>query len=251
MITIAHRGASADRPENTLAAFDAALEQGADWIETDLRLTRDGVIVLLHDAELERIGGHGLVGDTDWSDLQRLDAGGGERVPSLETALDHVGQAAGWNLEIKTGPSGRYPALEAESLRAVGARGLADAVVWSSFDNGVLETLHRLEPHARLGVLVSSRWGGLGVASGLRRATALGAVSLHPPVATATSRRVARAHGVGVAVYPYTTDDPAEWQRLLAAGVDGIFTNRPGAFREYLRTGAAQLDPAQAASPHQ
>ncbi len=244
MLVIAHRGASAEQPENTLAAFDLAVRQGADWIETDLHLTRDGVVALLHDADLERIGGIGLVGETDWADLQRLDAGRGERVPSLDTALDHIGSAALWNLEIKTGPGGRYRSLEAEVLRAVERRGLRSRVVLSSFSAEVLTTLRRYESRARLGVLVRPRWGALGMALALRRAARLRAVSIHPAVSASTPHRTRWAKRRGLAVYSYTADSAEEWTRLRAAGVDGIFTNRPGALRAFLASSAREQMPA-------
>ncbi len=239
MLVIAHRGASAEQPENTLAAFDQALREGADWIETDLHLTRDGVIALLHDAELSRIGGVGVVGETDWADLQRLDAGNGERVPSLDTALDHVGPGAAWNLEIKLGPKGRYRGLEAEALRSVRSRGLGDRVVFSSFSCEVLATVRRYEREARLGVLVGPRFAAIGFALALRRAGRLGAAALHPALPLVTRRRVQRARRRGFSVYSYTADHPEQWRRLRAAGVDGIFTNRPGALRSHLTSGEA------------
>ena len=229
MLVIAHRGASAEQPENTLAAFDLAVRQGADWIETDLHLTRDGVIALVHDAGLQRLGGEGVVGDCDWAALQRLDAGRGERIPSLETALDHIGRGAAWNLEIKVGPHGRYPGLEAEVLRAVAKRNLGDRVVYSSFSTEVLATLRRYSATARLGVLASARFGAWSYARALRRATSLNAYALHPAKELVTAARVARAQRKGLLVFPYTADSTAEWRNLAAAGVDGIFTNRPGA----------------------
>lgn len=234
MLVIAHRGASADQPENTLASFDLAVRQGADWIETDLHMTRDGVVVLLHDADLARIGGEGVVGETDWADLQRLDAGNGERVPSLDTALDHVGREAAWNLEIKIGPKGRYQSLEVEALRAVESRGLGRRVVFSSFSGEVLATLRRYEHRALLGVLVGPRWGAFAMAFALRRAESLAAVAVHPGLRLVTPRRVERARRRGLAVYPYTADRVEEWDQLSRAGVAGIFTNRPGALRAHL-----------------
>jgi glycerophosphoryl diester phosphodiesterase len=250
VLVIAHRGASADQPENTLAAFDLAVRQGADWIETDLHLTRDGVVALLHDADLARIGGCGVVGETDWADLQRLDLGKGERVPSLDTALDRIGGGAAWNLELKVGPHGRYHGLEAEVLRAAESRGLAARVVLSSFRYEVLTTLRRYQSRARLGVLVGARWGAAGVAIALRRARRLGAVSIHPALGLVTPRRIRCADRRGLAVYPYTADCVEEWRRLEAAGAHGIFTNRPGALRAFLEARGRPLEPPSASPGH-
>ncbi|MDH3687762.1 MAG: glycerophosphodiester phosphodiesterase family protein, partial [Myxococcales bacterium] len=90
-LVIAHRGASAYRPENTHAAYELAVAQGADMIEVDLHRTRDGEVVITHDAELERLGGAGEVADSDLRAMRALDAGEGERIPVLEEMLDAFG----------------------------------------------------------------------------------------------------------------------------------------------------------------
>ena len=121
---IAHRGASAYRPENTLSAYELAVVQAADMIEIDLHRTRDGAVVVAHDAELERIGGRGEIGEASLDEVRALDAGAGERVPTLDEVLDAFGPRIPFNLELKQGTRGPYPGLEVESLEAVCARGL-------------------------------------------------------------------------------------------------------------------------------
>jgi len=109
MLVIGHRGASGYAPENTLAAFDRALDLGADGVETDVRLTRDGVLVLLHDDTVDRTtDGRGHIADLTWSEVQKLDAGGwygetyaGQRVPRLEELLDRYAGRLQLVLEIK------------------------------------------------------------------------------------------------------------------------------------------------------
>jgi glycerophosphoryl diester phosphodiesterase len=228
---IAHRGASAYRPENTLAAYELAVAQDADMIEVDLHTTQDGQIVITHDAELQRIGGRGEVGDASLAEVRALDAGDGERVPTLDEVLDGFGQRVAFNLEIKSEPKrGPYPGLEAATLAAVRSRGLLERTLFSCFDDRVLRTLRELEPQARLGVLVSARAPG----KMLERAEAVGAEAINPFLSLATPELVAEAHGRGLAVYPYTADE-AEWlERLLEAGVDGIFTNVPDRLRAML-----------------
>ena len=227
-LVIAHRGASAYRPENTLAAYQLAVEQDADMIEIDLHLTCDGEIVIVHDAQLGRIGGTGEVGDAHFDAVRRLDAGEGERVPSLAEVLDRFGAQIPFNLEIKSERGrGPYPGLEQATLDALRERGLLDRTLLSCFDDRVLRTLRELEPAARLAVLVSARHPE----RMLERAAEVGAEAVNPFVSLATPEFVAEAHRQKLAVYPYTADEP-EWQgRLLAAGVDGIFTNVPDRLR--------------------
>lgn len=232
---IAHRGASADAPENTFAAFELAIAQGADCIETDLHLTRDGVAVVVHDADLEGLGGKGRVGESDYATLRALDAGCGESLPRVECLLDRLADAVAWNLELKIGPEGPYAGLEKVVWEAVSRRNLEERVLFSSFHLGVLFRLRRLSPRAKLGVLSSSRGGAWGLFFARQAARFLRAEALHPARDLVTAARVRRAHRQGLRVLPYTSDDPGDWERLVTAGVDGIFTNRPGALRTFLR----------------
>ena len=100
-LVIAHRGASAYRPENTMPAYALAIEMRADMIEIDLHRTRDGEIVITHDEELSSLGGAGEIADASAAEIQRLDAGDGERVPTLDDVLDGFGHQIPFNLEIK------------------------------------------------------------------------------------------------------------------------------------------------------
>lgn len=230
---IAHRGASVARPENTLDAFALALEQGADMLELDLHRTRDGAVVVVHDAELGPLGGHGTVGDATVEEIRRLDAGGGARVPLLEEVLDHFAPQVELNLELKTGPAGPYPGLEKAVLTAVESRGQLGRILFSSFDAEVLERLRALAPAGRLGVLAARR-PRLTLARLWETAERVGAEAVHPAVALASQRSIEAAHARGLAVYPFTVDDAPTWSRLLAAGADGIFTNLPDRLRRFL-----------------
>jgi glycerophosphoryl diester phosphodiesterase len=226
-MVIAHRGASADRPENTMAAYALALDQGADMIEIDLHLSRDGAIVIAHDAELERLGGRGEIGDADVETIRALDAGGGERVPVLEEILDEFGDRTVFNLELKQRESGPYAGLVGRTLAAVRERGLMDRMLFSSFYDPLLRELREHAPEAHVGLLLSRRFPH----GALERAAALGAEALHPEHSLATRELIGAAHGAGLRVHVFTVNEETQIRDLLAAGADACFTDHPRRMR--------------------
>ena len=242
-LVIAHRGASGHLPENTFPAYRLALEQGADMIEIDLHCTRDGAVVVTHDGELSELGGSGEIADATLAEVRSLDAGGGERVPTLDEVLDCFGPRIPFVLEIKRGSRGEYPGLEAEVVSAVERRGLLGRTLFSCFDDGVLARLRSHSAEARIGCLVSPRRPG----RPLERARAVGAEALHPWVGLVEADLVRAAHAEGLAVYAFTVDDEEEMRRLLDLGVDGLFTNLPDRLRAVLLGGA--ISPEGESSP--
>jgi len=221
---IAHRGASAERPENTRTAYALAVEQGADMIEIDLHLTRDGHIVIRHDGAL---AGVGPIAQASLAAVRQVDAGQGERVPTLPEVLESFGEQIPFNLELKRGAQGPYVGMERAALRCVEALGLGEQTLFSSFYDPVLRTLRACSASARIALLISRRfpqgWS--------ERARGLGAEALNPEVPLVDGELVARAHGEGLRVNPYTVEDPDEMERLLDLGVDGLFTNHPSRLR--------------------
>jgi glycerophosphoryl diester phosphodiesterase len=229
-LVIAHRGASGERPENTLPAYALAVEQRADMIEVDLHRTADGAVVITHDEELAGLGGRGEIAECTLADVRRLDAGAGERVPTLDEVLDTFGERIPFNLEIKRGTRADYPGLEAIALEAVTRRGLLERTLFSSFYDPVLARLRSHSPEARLALLLSRHHPQ----RALERARELGAEALNPEACLVTRDLVGEAHDAGLAVYVFTVDDPAEMARLLELGVDGLFTNHPARMRSLL-----------------
>jgi glycerophosphoryl diester phosphodiesterase len=229
-LVIAHRGASGHRPENTLPAYELAVAQGADMIEIDLHRTRDGAIVVTHDEGLRGLGGTGEVAQASLAEVRRLDAGDGERVPTLPEVFDRFGERIPFNLELKRGSEGDYPGLEAATLAEVERRGLLARTLFSSFYDPVLARLRELAPAARIGFLVSRRFHD----RALERARAVRAEALHPEAPLVTPALVEEAHAAGLAVHVFTVDEPDEMERLLAFGVDGLFTNFPDRLRSLL-----------------
>lgn len=233
-LVIAHRGASARLPENTLPAYELAIEMDCDCIEIDLHRTRDGHVVICHDEKLAGLGGEGEIADASLAELRRLDAGGGEPVPTLDEVLDRFGRRIPFNLELKRGTRGAYAGLEAQALGAVTSRGLMGETLFSSFYDPVLQELRDLSPEARLALLISRRFPD----GWPERARALGAEALNPQDALVDEELVERAHGQGLAVYVFTVDEPGRMETLLGWGVDGLFTNHPDRMR--LLVGARQ-----------
>lgn len=154
MQILAHRGLRARRPENTLLAFREAWRAGADGIELDVQLTLDGVPVILHDETLERTtSGSGPVNALTLAQLCRLDAGAGERVPTLEEYLDWAAPLSlVTNIELKNNRV-TYPGLEEKTIESVQKRGMGERVVLSSFNHASVRECRRLAPEIPTGLL--------------------------------------------------------------------------------------------------
>lgn len=235
-LVVAHRGASHDAPENTLAAFRAAIEQGADALETDLRLTKDGRIVLLHDAGTKRTAGgpDHKVAETASDVLRSLEAGG-QKIPFLEELLDLVPPNRGLFLEIKCKEE-ILPALEA-ALRKSGRLRKATLI---GFDLEVMAAAKaRLpelpvcwirgtakDPVTKKPLPHRAEW--IEAAKEKR----LDGLDVGYEGLTAEFARAVRASGL--ALHVWTVDDPAEARRVAALGVDSITTNRPAEIRRSL-----------------
>lgn len=237
MIVIGHRGASADAPENTFAAFDLALSMGVDALETDLRQTRDGVIVLLHDARVDRTtDGHGPIDELSWSDVQMLDAGAwkdgrftGERIPRLDAFLDRYGAVCPLYLEIKA-PSAAEPALA-----QVRQRGLLGRVVFTSFDLEVCARMTRLA-EVRTGWLVQD-WTNVEA----ERAATVGLSEVSVNAARITRALAERIRAGGLDVRAWGLKDDLLIRRALEAGVSGVTVDFPDRLIRLLGTGQQDL----------
>ena len=223
---IAHRGDSAAFPENTLAAFDAAVAAGADGIELDLQATRDGVPIVHHDATLRRLGGGARsVGSFDLAEVRALRAG----VPTLDDVLDRYGGRTRLLLEIKAHDDvgdfrERARSLAERTVREVRHRRLDSSVQILSFDPAVLEAARAASSHVRT-VLNLARLPRLD-ASHWRRLAPLFALSVD--VRALTPAFVREAHRRGKPVLVYTCNTPGRALAALRAGADAIMSDRPG-----------------------
>jgi glycerophosphoryl diester phosphodiesterase len=242
---IAHRGDSAARPENTLAAFAAALEAGADVIELDVQLTRDRHAVVIHDPTLERTtSGRGAVADLSLAELRTLSAGyperfgaafADQRVPTLLEALAFLHERARVVIEIKHESAGGplEEGVEAQTLAAVHRTGTQADVALLSFDTGILTRCRALDPQVPRGHLFFRASDEQVLTS----AAAIGASFILPEKGMLTPSLVTRARAAGLRVGTWLVDDPEELPALRRYDLFGIGTNRPGVMLEALGAG--------------
>lgn len=219
---IAHRGASAHAPENTLAAFRKAKELGAQWVECDVRLTRDGEAVIFHDSRLHRTtNGKGWVRWKRYADLMSLDAGEGERIIRLEELLDCLDSLAlSLHLEIK--PSfGRVHHTTRKVMHILNQYELKNTEICiSSFSPKSLHTVRALHSFIHLG-LSMDRWRK----NWQKVADQLSCVSVHCSKKILTPDRVLEIKNTGRQVLAYTVNDRAEAEKLYQMGVDTVFSD--------------------------
>ncbi len=232
MLNIAHRGASGTFPENTLSAFRAAIEAGADMCELDVQLTRDGAVVVIHDDTVERTtDGNGEVAKLTLEELKRLDAGAkfkggaikGERIPTLDEVFEITGGKCGLNIELKAAGVENQVAQIMQARNAFG-----DSIV-SSFDWDYLKKIQQLHFNIRVGLLAEEKPVDL-----MMNAVAMRAHSINPRWDMVTADLCKAAHERGLKVYTWTVDADARMRALIECGVDGIMTNYPERLRKVL-----------------
>jgi glycerophosphoryl diester phosphodiesterase len=237
-LVLGHRGASAEAPENTLAAFRLALAQGADGVELDVWRCATGEVVVAHDEDAVRVAGAALrIRDTPLAALRALDVGAwkgerfrGERIPLLAEVLEALPGAV-VNVELKS--AGRDVRLAAAVARVVADAGAARRVIVSSFDWRLVVAFRVAAPDVPVGLLFEEA-----VAWRARLAVAvrlLGPSAVHPDRALADPARVRRWAGRGLAVNVWTVDDPEEARRLAADGAAALITNAPAAIARAIR----------------
>lgn len=240
-IILGHRGASADAPENSLAAFALARRQGADGIELDVRCTADGVVVVHHDATWGR--SPAAVGLREGEAVAATDAADRpDGVPLLTEVLELAGRWPGAVLNVELKHEDGHGAAPGRSLRrdAPGADPIGELVgavrrsltgsavvaqvLLSSFDAAVVAEAVRTMPAVPVGRLLAAPAAATVELAALAGA---GCASVHPGAAAVDEAFVRRAHAAGLAVHAWTVDDPAEVVRLARLGVDGVITNVP------------------------
>lgn len=223
---MAHRGLSADAPENTLYAFSDAISVGADFIELDVQQTRDGVLVVMHDSNLKRTTGVNKdIWDVDYADIQNLDAGSwfdpayaNARIPTLEETLQFVDKRAKLNIEIKPTKHGS-DTLEQDVAELITQYQYTDACYVTSFSYGSLKKVKEVNPEIRTGYLMSVAYGQF---YSLKYADAF---SLNKVFVT--SQVVNAAHQQGKQIFAWTVNSMSEVRSLCNLHVDSIITDDP------------------------
>jgi glycerophosphoryl diester phosphodiesterase len=247
-LVIAHRGSSAFAPENTLAAFRLAAEQEADAIELDVDLTRDGHVIVLHDATIDRTtDGHGRVVDLTLDEIRRVDAGAwksaefkGQRVPLLEEVFEAVGRWLLINVEIKD-MSLRGHGLEEKVAALIAKHDLIERVIISSFNPLALRRIKRVDARLACGLLVAPD-----LPIFLREAWLAPLIphldARHPHHAQVDKAAIDRWHVQGLFVNVWTANQAGTVRAMIKAGVDGIIGDDPVLIRETLEPPSGVFD---------
>jgi glycerophosphoryl diester phosphodiesterase len=228
-LIIGHRGASASMPENTLAAFALAAEEGADGVELDVRLSADGVVVVIHDATVDRTtNGTGQVSRLTSQAIHALDAGQDQTIPTLDEVFLTFGPSLLYNVELKDfGVTDN--GLVAAVADRIAAYHLENQVVVSSFNPlSVRRARRELSRTTMVGLLWERgpRW---------LRHLGVRAEADHPHFSLVDEAYVVWAREQSLRIHVWTVDDPLEAERLANLGVDAIITNYPQRIREALR----------------
>lgn len=236
-LVIGHRGAAGEAPENTLASFQMALQQGAEGIELDVHLSKEGELVVCHDATIDRTtDGKGLIHEMTVSEIKSFDAGfrfsqqfQGQQIPLLEEVFDLVPENILINVEIKHSYGGQ---MEVRLLEFLKQKGRLENVVISSFDHKSIRRIKQLEPSSKAGLLYAAN---LIYHAGYAQQLGVDIHSLHPHFQLIDKSDVDGAVSAELAVYPYTVNHVEDMRRMIKYGVTGIITDYPARLAELLK----------------
>ena len=244
-LVIAHRGDSAHRPENTLAAFAGALELGVGAVELDIQLTRDGHVVVIHDVDLERTtSGRGDVRQLTLAEVRAVSAGypdrfggtwAGERVPTLAEALALLRERARAMIEIKAESvtQDETGGVEARAVEEIRRAGMLDTVALISFDQRAILRLRQLAPEISRGRI----FGRTTADELLSDARASASEVVLPHKSQLNDALVARVHAAGIKLATWVVDEPEELRELARFDLYGVGSNRPGVLLEAIADG--------------
>jgi len=237
---IAHRGASFAAPENSLAAIDLAVHEGADWIEIDVQLTSDGEVVVIHDKDLMRVANQDVkVGETTVHDLKQIDVGSwfdktfaNERIATLDEVLDLCRDRAKVNIELKYASADG--ALEAAVAKTVDRNGMSQQIVVMSLDQAAVNRMKSLRPKWRVGLLMTVS---------VTKTKNIPADFLAVNAAFVSRSFILTAHNNGKEVFVWTVNDTATMSTMISRGVDGLITDKPALAKSVLKQRASLSPP--------
>lgn len=239
-LVIAHRGASGYAPENTLAAVQKALDMNADLIEVDIHLSKDGELIVIHDATLERTtNGAGEVVKKNVSDLKTLDAGSwfgdefkGEPIPTLKEVMELINGQSVILIEIKKGKAGNYQGIEQKTVDLIRELKAESWSIVQSFESEAVKNTYDIAPDIEVHKLIVRDFPFIPLYhDGTFRTGSVYsfdyAKAINPYYRLITQRFINQTHKRGMKVFTYTVNEEADIQRMIEMGVDGIITNYP------------------------
>ena len=222
----AHRGDSSEAPENTIPAFEAAIESGADWIELDVGVTKDGVLVVLHDEDLKRVAGDSRkIGELTFEEVRRLDVGSsfgpdfrGVGIPSLEEVLDYCKDKIKLNIEVKVNDHQTQDFI-ARLVGLIQAKGMAEQCMITSFDYHSLQAVKQLDPALETGFISSKAIE--------QPESFTSADNFVLSIDLINPETVSRIHSLGKEVIAWTVNDAYSVDKCRKAGADNLITDKP------------------------
>jgi glycerophosphoryl diester phosphodiesterase len=236
IVRVAHRGASAQYPENTLLAFHKAIEQGVDVLEIDIHRTADNELVVMHDSTLERTtDGHGNICDHNLHEIRALDAGQGERVPLLTEVIQLAREAqVRLYVEIKGATEPEELAIAEGVIQALEATDFLSQTIVTSFSPKALLRAKALNPEVSTMLDPSPQDGSLTPRQICAQALAAGANCVSYDFHILTPEIARECQLTGLTLWPWAPDEPQDIRKVLSLGVHGMMTNRPDTLNEVL-----------------
>ena len=228
-LILGHRGAMGSAPENTIISFKKALEQGADGVEFDVQMTKDGELVVIHDENIERISGKkAMVKDLTLQEIKKYDAGShykkrfsGAKIPTLAETLEVVKKCSVINIEIKNGPI-IYPEIEEKVVQTVREFDISDKVIISSFNHNTIRKIKEISPDLHCGLLHMA-----GLYHPWEYAKLVGVDALHPYGLSISPETIRECHQREIKINVFGVNDKNALKRLIEYGVDIIITDYP------------------------
>jgi len=219
VIIVGHRGDPAHEPENTIRSIVRALRVGADFVEVDVRLSKDNIPVIIHYETVDRTSnGHGYVREMTLKQLKMLDFGKGEKIPTLEEVLEVVKKMKGKIIvEIKE------EGFEDKVIRMLEEKKMVNTSIVTSFNFEIIKRVKKLNPDITVGAIFGKKFKGDMLETSLK----LGANFAVPRYTLVTSEIVKRMHQSNLKVAVWTIDEPKDMVKFAKIGVDAIVTNNP------------------------
>jgi len=232
----AHRGASAQYPENTMLAFRRAIEQGVDVLELDVHLTADDELVIMHDSTLERTtNGHGKIRNHSLQEIRQLDARQGEKVPLLSEAIQLACESQKrLFVEVKGATEAEGLAIAEAAVRALEADSFLSQIVLTSFSPSALLRAKAIQPELSTMLDPSPQDGSLTPRQICAQVLGAGANCVSYDFRFLTPEIATECQLTGLSLWPWDPDEPDDMRQMIKLGVPGIITNRPDVLNKVL-----------------